>query len=340
MVLEATTDAGSPRIVLHNLKLNTRIHVIGVAHCSQRSNNDVAHSIRTIRPSVVLLELCQERRSIFSRSWPPEDDWRTLAASTHGLEQVVGCREGFSCGAMVLLCDRRLSVTRGRMLDGLIDTLLDPQSWPSAVTQMREWHTGEEREEGQKMTRKLIEGLVDRTDDLPAELRSTGWLKALREERDLWLAHSCWHASCAMKPNTSAVAVFGAAHLKGVQKYFDECADHAVCDRVDCRHPQIEALDTAPPISKPLGLAAGLLALGTSSLVVATSSLAIRYVVVKKLTARGGRIGKFAKWGNRGALGFAACLTSYGAYCAVDNYHSVRAVQQRVRKHYDQSHQS
>ena len=46
------------------------------------------------------------------------------------------------------------------------------------------------------------------------------------------------------------------------------------------------------------------------------------------------------RWGNRGALGFAACLTSYGAYCAVDNYHSVRAVQQRVRKHYDQSHQS
>ena len=45
------------------------------------------------------------------------------------------------------------------------------------------------------------------------------------------------------------------------------------------------------------------------------------------------------RWGNRGALGFAACLTSYGAYCAVDNYHSVRAVQQRVRKHYDQFHQ-
>merc|ERR1712086_800872 len=70
--IQADTDAGSPRIVLHNLKLNTRIHVIGVAHCSQRSNNDVAHSIRTIRPSVVLLELCQERRGILSQSWPPE----------------------------------------------------------------------------------------------------------------------------------------------------------------------------------------------------------------------------------------------------------------------------
>ena len=86
---------------------------------------------------------------------------------------------------------------------------------------------------------------------------------------------------------TLLVLCIGAAHLKGVQKYFDECADKAVCDRVDCRHPQIEALDTAPP-GKLVGLAAGLLALSCSS-------LAIRYVVVKKLTARGGRIGKFAK---------------------------------------------
>jgi len=284
-----------------------------------------------------------------------------LAGSTMGLEQAVGCREGISCGAMVLLCDRRSSVTRGRMLDGLIDTLLDPQSWralasvansvvlgggelgsmPQKMLKIKQLAaradtlTDEELEEGQKMTRNLIEGLVDRPDDLPAELRSEALSRIwnpIQQERDVWLAHSCWHASCAMKPNTSAVAVFGAAHLKGVQKYFDECADNAVCDRVDCRHPQIEALDTAPP-GKLVGLAAGLLALSCSS-------LAIRYVVVKKLTARGGRIGRFAKWGNRGALGFAACLTSYGAYCAVDNYHSVRAVQQRVRKHYDQSHQS
>ena len=31
-----------------------------------------------------------------------------------------------SCGAMVLLCDRRQSVTVGRTLNGAIDTLLDP----------------------------------------------------------------------------------------------------------------------------------------------------------------------------------------------------------------------
>ena len=86
--------------------------------------------------------------------------------------------------------------------------------------------------------------------------------------------------------------------------------------------PQLQELDTIPQ-AKLLGLAFGLL--GASA-----STLAARVWFVRKMNARGGRAAVWAKRVNRGSLLFGGCLASYGVYCAIDNYHSVRALQHRV----------
>ena len=85
-VLDEQHQLGSPLLTLYNPSMNTRVHVIGVAHCSARSNDDVAAVIRRTRPCAVLLELCNERRcrqahrvtshaaggrGILASTWPP-----------------------------------------------------------------------------------------------------------------------------------------------------------------------------------------------------------------------------------------------------------------------------
>lgn len=60
---------------LRNLK-GQRVFILGTAHISQESCNDTKELIESIKPSVVFLELCDQRRHILSSS-AKEDDGMT-----------------------------------------------------------------------------------------------------------------------------------------------------------------------------------------------------------------------------------------------------------------------
>eukprot|EP00658_Telonema_sp_P-2_P009112 TRINITY_DN13442_c0_g1_i3.p1 TRINITY_DN13442_c0_g1~~TRINITY_DN13442_c0_g1_i3.p1 ORF type:complete len:129 (+),score=33.31 TRINITY_DN13442_c0_g1_i3:127-513(+) len=74
---------------------------------------------------------------------------------------------------------------------------------------------------------EIVEGMVG--SDVLSDL-----LAPIQSERDLLLAHSCWHATCAMEKGAEAVAVLGAAHLKGVEQHFGEFGCTAGCDSHRC----------------------------------------------------------------------------------------------------------
>jgi hypothetical protein len=148
----------SRTVILRNEHATTQVHIIGVAHASPRSNEDVRAVIQATKPQMVLLELCGERQGMLESQWPatplPElslnelrQRWRmlidpifwalqlpmlgleALAGSGLGHEQAVGYAEGASRGAQIGLIDRPQSVTLGRTLSGIIDVACDIRTW-------------------------------------------------------------------------------------------------------------------------------------------------------------------------------------------------------------------
>jgi len=85
--------------------------------------------------------------------------------------------------------------------------------------------TDGEMSEGRELSRRLLDRMVDNPGDAMLSTLGEEFMEAIKpvmipiqDERDILLAHNCWHASCSMPPGTTGVAVLGAAHLMGVQR--------------------------------------------------------------------------------------------------------------------------
>ncbi|MFZ7112866.1 MAG: TraB/GumN family protein [Desulfatiglandales bacterium] len=241
--------------------------LVGTAHVSRQSADLVEKIIEEERPETVCVELCQSRYQSLTK----KDQWQNtnllkvirekkafLLLSNlmlayfqkkigkkldvkPGEEMVRAIRAADSVGAEIHLADRDIRKTLGRAwrLMGLWTKMkLLVQSILSAGDLD---HINEEDVEKMK-ERDVLETLLSDLGESFPEIR-----KVLIDERDQYLAHSIRTA-----PGQKIVAVVGAGHMPGIEKYWLE-------------HVDMAALEEMPPKGK-LG---GILKWGIPSLILA-----------------------------------------------------------------------
>jgi len=254
-----------------------RVYLVGTAHFSQESNEDVAKVIRAVQPDVVVLELCKARTTVLHL-----DEERSLElAQNLTLERMVemvkeqGAVQGLMTatmlsmsahltkelgmapggefrrayreakeipGCLVHLGDRPIQVTLRRAVGSLsvwqmIKLGLTMLTSKASIT----------KEEVEKYKQKdVLEAMLE---EMAGEYPS--FSKVLVEERDLFLAHSMWLAANApwrVSPQKETprgkgaqapvvVGVVGIGHKKGIIKNWGQVTTQDVAKVVQIPEP-------------------------------------------------------------------------------------------------------
>jgi len=247
------------------LMLNGKnIHLIGTAHVSRESINEVSAAIREEKPGIVCVELDQGRYTAITR----QDNWEQLNVSKvlregkgfllianivlagfqrrlgnelgvkPGEEMIAALNTAQEMGIAYTLCDREVQITFRRAWTccslwskcKLLATLLS-----SAFT-------------AEKMSADEIEKLKNNNelDNMMAELADylPTVKKTLIDERDQYLAAKIWAATDGMtNSNIGTLAVVGAGHLRGIQEHLEKFA-------AGNPPPSLDQLESIPPRSR------------------------------------------------------------------------------------------
>jgi len=259
------------------------IHLIGTAHVSRESIDEVTTAIREEKPGMVCVELDEGRYASITK----QDNWERLNVSKVlregkgfllianialvSFQRRLGNELGVKPGEEMIaalntakemeipysLCDREVQITLRRAWSccslwskcKLLATLLSS----AFVTE--------------KLSADEIENLKDSSelDGMMGELAN--YLPAVKEtlidERDHYLAAKIWTAANQTNNAGSTLAVVGAGHLKGLQAHLEQFAAGTPL-------PSLDKLEAIPPrswLSKTAGwiipvLILGLLAFG------------------------------------------------------------------------------
>jgi pheromone shutdown-related protein TraB len=216
------------------------VYILGTAHISQQSVEDVRSAVQTLRPETVCVELCPSRyQSIVQRdAWRQMNIFRVIKENKAlflllqlvltvfyrklgeklgvepGAEMKEGVRQAEETGARLVLADRDVNVTLKRVWGHLSF-----------------WHKC-------KLFFQLALGLFAREqvdEELIEELKNKDQLEVIMEgvarsypeikhrlidERDVYIAHSIRNA-----PGETVLAVVGAGHVQGIVDNLDREAD-------------------------------------------------------------------------------------------------------------------
>ncbi|XP_055343216.1 uncharacterized protein LOC129591559 [Paramacrobiotus metropolitanus] len=225
-----------------------RVYIVGTAHFGEKSQEDVALTIRTLTPDFVILELCPERKAILTvdedaaRSEPTMEDLNLMAKqigfsqavmqffllklSAHctkklgmipGGEMRSAYREAVkNPDCMVLLGDRPISITLKRAFGAL--SLWQKIQFLWVI--MREMRTDISQEDVEKCkSSDVLEELIDK---LSAEFPTLH--RVLVHERDLFLAQVLKNSVSKMVMTTEGpqgsvtVGVVGIGHVPGIKR--------------------------------------------------------------------------------------------------------------------------
>ncbi|KAL3148336.1 hypothetical protein ABBQ38_013794 [Trebouxia sp. C0009 RCD-2024] len=221
------------------------IYIVGTAHVSAASCDDVRAVIRAVKPEVVMLELCQERTQLLTVQ--KQDAltlpqafaaWRTGASTPFqaaycyllgqigdalevmpGEEFRVALQEASKVDAKVLLGDRRLHITLARVWAALT-------AWEKTRLVWMFVHSGLTISQIKQELEDDIESLKE-TDAMTAAIKEMGiefpaLLAPLIYERDLFMVKQLR----SLPPKwTRVVAVVGAGHLPGMRQHWDDDID-------------------------------------------------------------------------------------------------------------------
>lgn len=224
-------------------------HLLGTAHVSQRSVDEVREMIAELQPDTVCVELCQPRYEALT----DETRWRklnifqviregrtlfllaNLAVGAYqrrlgaelgvkpGAELLAAVEAAEQSGATVQLIDRKIDITLKRawaslgffkkamMLSAIVESLISREE------------IGAEKIESLKEGHNLSEMVDQLATSLP-EVKTS-----LIDERDQYMSTRILRA-----PGNTVLAVVGAAHLKGIEGLWGTESD-------------LVALDTPPP---------------------------------------------------------------------------------------------
>ena len=237
-------------------------YLIGTAHISPKSVEEVRQVIETVKPDTVCVELCKTRFQTLTQ----EDQWKklnimqvikqgkalmllaNLALSSFqrkmgekmgikpGAELLEGVKQAEAVGAELVLADREIQTTLKRtwgnlsflkkmmVLSGLFGSVLGDEE----LTE----------EELEKMKEK------DHLSDMMAEFAKTfpDVKKPLIDERDHYLMSKIHGA-----PGEKIVAVVGAGHMSGICENFGNAVDLEALDQIPKPSPWTTALKWAIP---------------------------------------------------------------------------------------------
>ena len=226
------------------------ITLIGTAHVSRESADLVGQVIEEEKPDTVCVELCQSRyQSITQKNrWQNSDLIKVikekkaflllsnlmLAYFQKKIGQKLGIKPGEEImraiqaakvvGAPIHLADRDIRTTLARTwhLMGLWTKIKLLAQFLSSVGEL-----GDIKEEDiEKMKRKdVLETLLSEIGESFPEIR-----RILIDERDQYLAHKIRNA-----PGKRIVAVVGAGHVPGVQRYWEKPVDTDMLDQMPPR---------------------------------------------------------------------------------------------------------
>eukprot|EP01102_Stenamoeba_stenopodia_P012192 TRINITY_DN3817_c0_g1_i1.p1 TRINITY_DN3817_c0_g1~~TRINITY_DN3817_c0_g1_i1.p1 ORF type:complete len:325 (-),score=54.58 TRINITY_DN3817_c0_g1_i1:32-931(-) len=232
---------------------NAIVYLVGTAHVSTKSYEDVAAIIQKAKPDTVILELCGERRAFLCA---PEsiDEFHTNSPSivqmlkTRGISSIpqiiigsmlkaasmklkvmpggefrVAAKEGLAVGARIELGDRPVHITLARVWNAL--SLREKLKLTAHCCFMDMDELTEELVEKAKGKGMLEELMEEAAKEFPSIL------EPLLHERDRFLT---WYIKDALRrPNPSVpqgkkrvlVAVLGLGHVAGVQSNWEKEID-------------------------------------------------------------------------------------------------------------------
>ncbi|KAK9821609.1 hypothetical protein WJX81_006916 [Elliptochloris bilobata] len=227
-------------------------YIIGTAHVSAGSCEDVRRVIQLVRPEVVMLELCVERKDLLAPQRPQSLDLRQLlhlwragrisllavvlqyvmsSVSTKlgadlGEEMRVAVVEAQKVGAKVLLGDRPISVTLARIWAAL-------SAWERSHFIWNLLTCGDISAEAVEQLRGSPESLTEMMEQLAAHFPTLS--RPMVAERDEYMA---FRLRMLAPKATRVVAVVGAGHVSGIRGCWEKEIDFA-------------AIAEAPPPQEP-----------------------------------------------------------------------------------------
>jgi pheromone shutdown-related protein TraB len=255
---------------------DTTYHLVGTAHVSDKSVQEVREIILRLRPEVVCVELCQGRFDALTQDRAFRDldvfkvirEGRTLYLLAHlalagyqkrmgaalgvkpGAELIAAIEAAKEVGARVELVDRDIHVTLKR-------TWANLGLWKKSQL-MASLVVGFGDDEGEEVTADKIEQLKEHKalSEMMSELaRALPQIKTpLIDERDAFLMSSIEDAG---KGHHEVVAVVGAAHVAGMKTHFNQPVDRATLNQPPKPSWFWTALKWLVPILMVVGLIVG-----------------------------------------------------------------------------------
>jgi pheromone shutdown-related protein TraB len=229
----------------------TKYFVIGTAHVSQRSVDEVRHVIGEVKPDLVCVELCKPRHDALTKDSAFRDldifkvirEGKGLYLLAHlalsSYQRRIGASLGVKPGAELLaavnaakendipveLIDRDINITLKR-------TWANLGLWKRSML-LSSLLVGWEDEKGQVVSEETVEGLKEpkALSEMLTELgRAVPEVKGpLVDERDQYLASKMTDAG---KGKRTVVAVVGAAHVPGMTQHIGKPVDRAKLEQL------------------------------------------------------------------------------------------------------------
>jgi pheromone shutdown-related protein TraB len=245
-------DVSLPDSVTELVHEGTTYYILGTAHVSQRSVDEVKAVIDRVKPDVVCVELDKARHDALTKDSAFRDldvfkvvrEGRTLYLLAHlalaSYQRRIGANLGVKPGAELLaavqaanergipvaLIDRDINITLKRTWKNL-------GLWKRSLLLSSLVVGWEDDDKGDGVTEEHIEGLKEpkALSEMLSELgRAVPQIKGpLIDERDQYLASKAVDAG---RDKQRVVAVVGAAHVPGMKAHFGEPIDRAALDKL------------------------------------------------------------------------------------------------------------
>lgn len=219
-----------------------RFFLVGTAHVSRESVEDVRKTVEIVRPDAICIELCQARYQAMTR----RDDWRGMdiykvirdgkavflmiqlvlqafyrrigdkLGVQPGAEMMEGARLAGETGATLVLADRDVQVTLKRVWAGLSFWKKFQLLFQLLSSVFVDEDVDKEMIEDMKKKDQLASIMGEFAEQFP-QIK-----ERLIDERDIYLAQKVRQA-----PGRDVVAVVGAGHVPGMRRYLDRDMDLA-----------------------------------------------------------------------------------------------------------------
>ncbi len=226
---------------------NKDVYLLGTAHVSKQSVDDVKAAVLEIEPDTICVELCHSRYQVLAK----EDDWQKmniyqvvkenkalfllaqLGLSTFyrkigkklgvkpGAEMLEGVRQAEKIGARLVLADRDVNITLKRIWSSL--SIWSKFKLLSHLLLSVIFQGDIKKEDIEKLKKKDQLQLV--MDEFSKSFPQVQ--KALVDERDQFLAHKI-----STGTGQKVLAIVGAAHVPGITGYLDKDIDISPLTRI------------------------------------------------------------------------------------------------------------